>query len=252
MLQLTDLSIGYGQHCLCREMDISLAPGQILCLLGRNGAGKTTLLKTLLGLQQPLCGQIRIAGQPLETLTPLSLAALVGYVPQSVECRFGFSVLDMVLMGCQPRLGLFGTPGRREQKRARQILGWLGLEALAAQPVNRISGGERQLVLIARALLQAPQLLVMDEPAASLDFGNQIRLLEQVKRLKQWGIAVVMSTHHPRHAELTADTVVTLERDGTARQGSGAQLLQPAHLAGLYGVSEDCIIQHMSGNGAGA
>ncbi len=172
-------------------------------------------------------------------------AQQMAYVPQAQLSRFSFRVLEMVLMGCQSRLGLFAVPGANEQKRALAVLKQLDIAHLADCAMDQISGGERQLVLIARALLQSPRLLVMDEPAASLDFGNQIKLLAQVKRLKQQGIAVLMSTHHPRHAELLADSVALVEPGHGLRQGAVAGQLQVSGLAQLYGVSESAIAEHL-------
>ena len=239
------VSVGYAGKPLLSNVQLYLAEAEIVCLLGCNGSGKTSLLKTLLGLLPPLAGEIKIAGREIHQWSQRELAQQMAYVPQAQLSRFSFRVLEMVLMGCQSRLGLFAVPGANEQKRALAVLKQLDIAHLADCAMDQISGGERQLVLIARALLQSPRLLVMDEPAASLDFGNQIKLLAQVKRLKQQGIAVLMSTHHPRHAELLADSVALVEPGHGLRQGAVAGQLQVSGLAQLYGVSESAIAEHL-------
>lgn len=239
------VSVGYAGKPLLSNVQLYLAEAEIVCLLGCNGSGKTSLLKTLLGLLPPLAGEIKIAGREIHQWSQRELAQQMAYVPQAQLSRFSFRVLEMVLMGCQSRLGPFAVPGANEQKRALAALKQLDIAHLANCAMDQISGGERQLVLIARALLQSPRLLVMDEPAASLDFGNQIKLLAQVKRLKQQGIAVLMSTHHPRHAELLADSVALVEPGHGLRQGAVAGQLQVSGLAQLYGVSESAIAEHL-------
>lgn len=247
LLELKQVAIGYSQQQLATDINIQIADAEIVCLLGRNGSGKTTLLKTILNLQAPLTGQIYIAGKPLSQWSAPELAQQIAYVPQAQHYCFSFSVLQMVLMGCQARLSLFATPSTQDTQRAYQALAILGIEQLAKQQIDQISGGERQLVLIARALTQSPKLLIMDEPAASLDFGNQIKLLNQIQQLKQLGIAVLMSTHHPRHAELVADSVVILHKHTHAIQGLPSALLTALELAKLYGVSQHSIERHLSG-----
>ncbi|MEL4409886.1 ABC transporter ATP-binding protein [Shewanella algae] len=239
------VTVGYAGKPLLANVELCLPEAEIVCLLGCNGSGKTSLLKTLLGLLVPLAGEIKIAGRQIHQWSQRELAQQMAYVPQAQLSRFSFRVLEMVLMGCQSRLGLFAVPGANEQKRALEVLKQLDIAHLADCAMDQISGGERQLVLIARALLQSPRLLVMDEPAASLDFGNQIKLLAQVKRLKQQGIAVLMSTHHPRHAELLADSVALVEPGHGLRQGAVAGQLQVSGLAQLYGVSESAIAEHL-------
>lgn len=243
--RMQGVSVGYAGKPLLSNVQLCLAEAEIVCLLGCNGSGKTSLLKTLLGLLPPLAGEIKIAGREIHQWSQRELAQQMAYVPQAQLSRFSFRVLEMVLMGCQSRLGPFAVPGANEQQRALAALKQLDIAHLADCAMDQISGGERQLVLIARALLQSPRLLVMDEPAASLDFGNQIKLLAQVKRLKQQGIAVLMSTHHPRHAELLADSVALVEPGHGLRQGAVAGQLQVSGLAQLYGVSESAIAEHL-------
>ncbi|WP_409309051.1 ABC transporter ATP-binding protein [Pectobacterium sp. B1J-3] len=241
---LRSVDVGYGVNVVNRQVSLSLLPGQITCLLGANGSGKTTLMRTLLGLIPPLAGQIWVAGKPLAHWSAEALARIVAYVPQAHHSPFSFRVLDMVLMGSHARLSLFSVPGKQEVVRAENALSQLGILSLSQRLYATLSGGERQLVLIARALVQQPILLVMDEPAASLDFGNQIKLLAHIKRLKSLGMAVLMSTHHPQHAMAVADSVVLLHPAAGAEQGEPDDMLSPERLATLYGVDETDIHAH--------
>src|SRR5690606_33730930 len=216
-----------------------LREGEILCLLGPNGSGKSTLLKTLLGLLAPQAGQIRVLGRPLPDWSRRDLARRLGYVPQAHSGEFAFTVEEIVLMGRSSHISRYAVPGPRDRAIAADCLETLGIRALASQPFTQVSGGERQLALIARALAQQPSILIMDEPTASLDFGNQLRVLEKVRRLKHEGMAILLCTHQPEHAARLADRVA-LFKDGTLHAAdTPAALLTVPRLAWLYGLEEE-------------
>ncbi|AVP59035.1 ABC transporter ATP-binding protein [Pulveribacter suum] len=241
VLQAHDLTIGHSVRRVAQGLTFELAGGEVLCLLGANGSGKTTLLRTLLGLLAPLSGQVRVAGQDVAAWGRAAFARQVGYVPQAHAGWFPYTVLDVVLMGRAARLGRFATPGAADRQRALQCLQALGIAHLQAHSALAISGGERQLALIARALAQEPRLLVLDEPTASLDFGNQIRVLEHVARLRAAGMAVLMTTHQPEHALRVADRIALLGAGRLQAIGAPRATATPAALARLYGVSEQAI-----------
>ncbi len=241
LLQARGLSAGYGRQAVILDVTLDIAQGEILCLLGPNGSGKTTLLKTLLGLLPPLSGDVWILGESVAGWSRNAFARNVGYVPQAHDDVFPFTVADIVLMGRAARVRPFATPSPYDRQVVIRCLETLGISGLAHRIYTAISGGERQLVLIARALAQEPVLLVMDEPTASLDFGNQIRVLEHIERLRRDGIAVLMTTHQPAHALRCADRVALLGDGCMVAIGPPAATATNAHLARLYGVPEEAI-----------
>ncbi|WP_342152803.1 ABC transporter ATP-binding protein [Methylorubrum sp. SB2] len=236
MLELRDLAFGYGAKTVGSGISLTLQPGETLCLLGPNGGGKTTLFKTMLGLLPPLGGRVLLDGADLATLPRRDIAKRIAYVPQAHAAFFPFRVREVVVMGRASRLSAFASPGPADHAAAERALTLLGIGHLSDRVYTEISGGERQLALIARALAGEPRLLVMDEPTASLDFGNQARVLGQVRRLSEHGIAVVLSTHDPGHAFLCADRVALLHGGRLAGLGAPAETVTPETLRLLYGV----------------
>ncbi|WP_269848866.1 ABC transporter ATP-binding protein [Methanosarcina horonobensis] len=173
-----------------------------MCILGPNGAGKSTLIKCIAGIFKPAAGSIRILGEDTASLGEKGIARHIGYVPQQNEVVFPFTVLDFVVMGRAPHLSMFSSPSAEDMEIARESLEVIGLSDLAERPVSSLSGGQSQMVLIARALVQKPSLLLLDEPTSHLDFGNQVLVLEAVQRLASLGMSIVMNTHMPDHAFL--------------------------------------------------
>lgn len=244
LMTLQNVAIGYHHHAIITNIHLSLATGEITCLLGANGCGKTTLIKSLLGLIPIIHGDIILDKKPLKSYKQPDIAKVIAYVPQAHDTPFNFSVIDMVMMGFTSQLSIFSIPSHKERALAVHQLKKLGIEHLELRLYSTLSGGEKQLVLIARALVQNPQLLIMDEPAASLDFGNQIRLLQQVEQLKQHGITILMSTHHPQHAAAIANNVILLDKQRGACQGPAKNMLTLTNLANLYSIDEQSIATH--------
>jgi iron complex transport system ATP-binding protein len=234
-LEARDLSIGYPGHLVGSGISLALARGEVLCLLGPNGAGKTTLFRTLLGLQRPLGGAVEVDGTPLDRLRPAEIARRMAYVPQAHVTEFAYLVRDVVLMGRTARLRPFSSPGADDERIAAEKLDGLGIGELADADYTRISGGQRQLVLIARALAQETPILVMDEPTASLDFGNQTMVLARIRDLAAEGYGVVLSTHDPDHALLVANRVAIIAEGGLKAVGETNDVVTGPMLSGVYG-----------------
>jgi iron complex transport system ATP-binding protein len=236
VLDVKDLAIGYWGGVVADGIGFSLRAGSITCLLGPNGVGKTTLFRTLLGLIPPLGGDITLGEERLAALSGQERARRIAYVPQAIAGAFAYTVLDLVLMGRTPHLGAFATPDRRDGAIAMAALELLGIAELARRDSEKISGGQLQLALIARALAQQADIVVMDEPTASLDFSNRVMLLERVRGLASRGLAVLMSTHEPDQAFAIADQVVVLGRNNLFCAGPAADLLTSRLLSVLYGI----------------
>lgn len=236
LLRVEELTFGYTGRAVGSEVSFALDAGEVLCLLGPNGGGKTTLFKTLLGLLPARSGRVRLGGSELPRLSRAEIARTVAFVPQAHAAFFPFTVREIVVMGRASRVGPFAAPGPSDEAAADRSLAALGIGHLTGKVYTEISGGERQLVLIARALSGEPRLLIMDEPTASLDFGNQARVLGQIRTLTRSGIAVLFSTHDPDHALLYADRVLALHGGRLVADGPPGATVTPALLRTLYGI----------------
>src|SRR5256885_16046479 len=220
-----DLTIGYSDRVVGRGLNVALAQGEVLALLGPNGGGKTTLLKTLLGLLAPLAGEAAIEGRSLVSLSVRERARHLAYVPQLHTPTFAFTVEAVVLMGRTAHGSLFSRPSAHDRAVAAGVLEQFGIAHLAPRPYTMISGGERQLVLLARALAQQPQFVVLDEPTASLDFGNQGKVLKEIRALAASGHGVLFTTHDPNHAIRAADRACLLRQGAVIGEGAAKDML---------------------------
>jgi iron complex transport system ATP-binding protein len=230
-----NLTIGYRDRVVGSHLDIALRPGEVLALLGPNGGGKTTLLKTLLGLLPPRRGEVRLDDRPLASYTARERARRIAYVPQSHATTFAFAVETVVLMGRTAHGSLFSRPTAADRAIAARMLERFGIAHLADRPCTNISGGERQLTLLARALAQEPQFVVLDEPTASLDFGNQGRVMHEIRALGASGKGVLFTTHDPNHAMRAADRAFLLRKGARIADGEVRAVLNRAQLEALYG-----------------
>ncbi|HWR41118.1 MAG TPA: ABC transporter ATP-binding protein [Patescibacteria group bacterium] len=237
MLEVSGLVCGYSRQPVLKNISFTVEGSKVLCLLGPNGSGKTTLFKTLLGLLPPLQGEVRFAGEDLSRWSQRRRARAIAYIPQSSTLPFAFSVQEVVLMGRTAHIDTFATPSPHDRELAQTALERLNIVHLRQKVFTELSGGERQMVLVARALAQEPRLLVMDEPTSSLDFSNQYLVLERVCRLAEQGMAVIMSSHHPSHAFLHANQVMLLGRDGRMDHGTPDSILTEDNLRRVYGIN---------------
>jgi iron complex transport system ATP-binding protein len=241
LLSAHALAYGHPGRTLGRDIDLDVQTGEVLCVLGPNGGGKTTLFRTLLGLLPTHAGTIALSGKPLDAYAPAERAKLMAYVPQAGNSAFAFSVHEVVLMGRTAHLGLFASPGAKDIAAANAAINELNIVHLAEKAFTQISGGERQLALIARALAQASPLLILDEPTASLDFGNQTLILNEIRRLKASGRSVLFCTHDPDHALQCADRALLLHRGNVLALGIPREVVTAANLKTLYGVDVELI-----------
>jgi iron complex transport system ATP-binding protein len=245
-----NLTIGYSDRVVGRSLDVALEQGEVLALLGPNGGGKTTLLKTLLGILAPQAGEVAIGGRALTGISIRERARLIAYVPQVHMPTFAFTVESVVLMGRTAHGGLFSRPSAHDRAVAARTLEQFGIASLASRPYTMISGGERQLVLLARALAQEPQFVVLDEPTASLDFGNQGKVMREIRTLAKAGHGVLFTTHDPNHALRAADRAYLLRAGERIAEGAVGTVLTREQLEDLYKAPVEKLTDSASGHAA--
>lgn len=236
MMRVENLGFGHGNRLVGTLPSLEVHPRQLTVILGPNGVGKTTLFRTMLGLQPALSGYVFIDRVDLVLSSRQEIARQVAYVPQGNSIVFSFRVLDVVLMARAPRLPAFAAPGRQDRAAAMAALEAVGIGHLAGRLYSEVSGGERQLALIARALAQETVYLVLDEPTASLDYGNQYRVLDLIADLARRGKGVILSTHQPDHALRLADQVVLMMPGGGIEIGAPGRVLTSERLKATYGL----------------
>ena len=235
-LEIRDLRFSYGEHEVLKGLSFTAEYGQLLSVLGPNGVGKSTLFRCILGLLKPSGGECLIDGKSTAGLSAKDLASRIASIPQSHYPTFNFSVLDMVLMGTTAQVNAMSVPGKRQIKLAKEALKRLGIGHLARRGYTNISGGERQLVLIARAMAQQAKILIMDEPSANLDYGNRTRVMQTVRSLAREGYTIIQSTHDPDQAFLYSDKVLAIQDGQVLALGSPQDTITSELISKLYGV----------------
>jgi iron complex transport system ATP-binding protein len=235
-LELQNITCGYHSVPIIKNINIQLSSGEVLCILGANGVGKTTLFKSILGFIKPLEGHILLDGKDIQMLSKNSLAKIIAYVPQSHAPSFPFTVMDVVIVGRTAHLGRFSSPSKYDYSLVNGILEKLEIFSLRNRVYTELSGGERQMVLIARAIAQQPQILMMDEPTSNLDFGNQVRVLEQINKLAIEGLGVIMTSHDPDHAFLCSTKAALLKKGFEYQVGRVGEVITEENLSCAYGV----------------
>lgn len=236
-LEISHLGCGYGKKKILSDISVTVQTGDHVCILGPNGVGKTTFFKTMLGHIPKKGGEIKIDGKDFHSMSMKERAQYVSYVPQFHATPFAFTVLDVVVMGRISHLKTFSSPQKKDINIAYQALEKLGIEHLASCIFTEISGGEKQMVLIARALAQEAKFMILDEPTASLDFGNQMKVLEVLDRLAAEGLGVVLTTHMPDHVFLLHDAkAVMIVNRSKILTGNAEEIVTAESLSEAYEV----------------
>lgn len=237
LMQVIDARFSYdGQRNIFENINFSVEKGDVFCILGANGTGKTTLIKCLNGLIKLNSGRILLDNQDINSWNAAEVAKNIGHIPQIHNSTFPFSVLDVVLMGRSPHLDMFASPGEKDVKIAEKSLRTLKIEYMRDMPYTEISGGEQQLVFIARVLTQEPRVLILDEPTSHLDFGNQIRTLKIIEKLAKNGLSIIMSSHFPDHAFLSANKVALMKDKQFMDIGSPEKVITEENMEKVYGI----------------
>ncbi|QGY40511.1 ATP-binding cassette domain-containing protein [Pseudodesulfovibrio cashew] len=235
LIRAENIRFAYGEAPVLNSVSFTIGKGELVSILGPNGCGKTTLLKILLGLNAPGSGQVFLDGVPLSRMNRKRLARMVAYVPQVHTPSFPYPVKEVVKMGRMPHKPFFALFSRDDEDIACQALEKMGILHLKDKPYTRISGGERQLTLIARALAQGARIFILDEPLNGLDYGNQLQLLEQLHELCAEGYTFIKSTHFPEHALWVADHVIMLKDGVIHADGAPGEVITGENLFSLYG-----------------
>ena len=232
-LEIRNATLGYFGKAVLRNVNLELTAGKTTCLIGKNGAGKTTLFKSLLGILPVLKGEILLDGRDIKRWQRRDYAQVIAYVPQARTLPFPFTAFDVVLFGRTAHLSHFASPGKRDRQIAAECMERLQISHLRNRIFTQLSGGEQQMVIVARALAQQPLFLVMDEPASNLDFGNQIRIISQVNRLKNDSLGILMATHSPDHAFMCRADVMVVHNGTIWKPGTCDRIITEKMLKNL-------------------
>jgi iron complex transport system ATP-binding protein len=242
------VSFSYGGPFHLEDISFTVTSGEVLVLLGPNGCGKTTLLKCVNALLRPSSGEIVVVGKNVKDLSRAELAKLIGFVPQTHSPPFPYTVLDVVLMGRASHMSIFQQPSSSDYALSERAMDLVGILHMKDRIYTQISGGERQLALIARAIAQEPKVLLLDEPTAHLDFRNQLVVLRMVRRVaRERGLGVIMSLHDPNHALSFSDKVVLIGNGRICAEGKPLEVIRPETIRDVYGI-ETRILAYEGGN----
>jgi iron complex transport system ATP-binding protein len=236
LIEVHDAGFRYGEHQVFRALNCDVYRGEVLTILGPNGCGKSTLLRCIGGALTLDEGTVRLGDVDLSTLDVRDRAQKIAFLFQDHTPSFPFTVLDVVSMGRTPYLSSFGSPSRSDVALAEDALEQVGMVHLKSRPYTKLSGGERQLVLLARTLAQQPSVILLDEPTAHLDFKNQVRSLNRIGALAGQGVTLVMTTHDPNHAFLFPGRALLMHPGGSVVVGPPSEVITDAALSAAYGI----------------
>ena len=226
---------------MLHDISFTANSGEFLSILGPNGVGKSTLFRCVLGLLSGYTGTVTVDGTDVRSFTVREAAKHIAYIPQSSHPIFNYSVSDIVLMGRTSGLSTFRCPRREDRELCQWAMEKVGISHLALRCFHRLSGGEQQLVLIARALVQKAPVLMLDEPTANLDFGNQLLVLEQARNLAREGYTVIQTTHHPEQSYMYSDRILAIQKGRVLTEGKPREVLTEQTIRALYGVDVEIV-----------
>jgi len=237
-LEISNLSFSYGKNTreVLHDVSFSVNDGDLLAVLGPNGVGKSTMFRCILGFLRDYSGGVNLDDTDIKALSHKDIARKIAYIPQSTYPVFNFTVLDVVLMGLTNQISILSEPKKKHIDEAMSAMESLGIGHLKNAGYGEISGGERQLALIARALVQKAKILIMDEPTANLDYGNQSRVMRRIVSLAKEGYSVILSTHNPDHAFLYANRVLMIQGGRVIADGSPDDVMTESLIRDVYGV----------------
>ena len=237
LMEMIDGTFSYNSYDnIFEDINFEVEKGDVFCILGANGTGKTTLIKCLNGLMKLNSGKVLLDGQDIYSLNHSERAKNIGYIPQIHNSTFSFTILDVVLMGRAPHIDTFSSPSKKDVEIAENSLKSLNIYHMKDKPYTEISGGEQQLVFIARVLTQEPSVLLLDEPTSHLDFGNQIRTLNIIEKLASNGLSVIMSSHFPDHAFISANKVAIMKGTEFIDIGTPEEVITEENMENAYGI----------------
>ena len=242
ILQVENASFGYGENFILKDINFVLPKNEILTILGPNGAGKTTLLKCIIGFQKWAKGSTYLKEKALSEYSTKELWSMVSYVPQAKQNAFSYSGIDTVVMGCNANLGFFDKPKAKDYEKAAQIMEEIGIQYLADKFCDQMSGGELQMVLMARALVSSPELLILDEPESNLDMRNQLRVIEVIEGIREkYKTSCIINTHFPNHALKISDHTIMLGHDNLQTQGKSSDIITEENIEKFFKVKSKIV-----------
>lgn len=239
LIEAKNIFFSYDKKEVLKGVDLQLHSGDVLSLLGKNGCGKSTLMKILMGIYHSK-GEVYLLGKNINKYKQKEIARLISYIPQTHKIPFDYTVFEVVLMGRLAHIGLFSSYSQEDKKIALEALEQTGILDLKDEIYSQISGGQRQLAFIARALAQKSKIIFMDEPVTGLDYENQIKLLLFLKEFASKEYTFLKTTHYPNHALYTSNKVLML-KDGKIINNSDISTLDEKHIKTLYNVDVDMI-----------